>query len=121
METIETKHTPGPWIVRMTASGNPFIYDDATGKNIAGVAGTRPGIDADESQANAALIAQAPDLLAERDKLAAINAELVAALEDASFLLAKIGKFPGDLLQFMGSIIRSVQDARAALAKAKGE
>lgn len=61
------------------------------------------------------------DLLAERDRLKAINAELVAALEDASFLLAKIGKFPGDLPQFMGSIIRSVQDARAVLAKAQAD
>lgn len=59
--------------------------------------------------------------VAERVRLRQINAELVAALEDASFLLAQIGKFPGDLPQFMNSIIRSVQDARAALTAAKGE
>ena len=59
--------------------------------------------------------------IAERVRLRQINAQLVAALEDASFLLAQIGKFPGDLHQFMDSIIRSAQDARAALTAAKGE
>jgi len=29
-------HTPGPWVVRATASGNPFVYEAATGKTIAG-------------------------------------------------------------------------------------
>lgn len=67
------------------------------------------------------LLNEQAESIAERDRLRQINAQLVAALEDASFLLAQIGKFPGDLHQFMDSIIRSVQDARAALTAAKGE
>jgi len=123
--TNQAKHTPGPWKIRHFAGDlgkdEPQIAtlpdSDGFGRPIA----TVNYLGADERQANAALIASAPDLLAERDRLRQVNAELVAALEDAAFLLAKIGKFPGDLPQFMGSIIRSVQDARAALAKAKGE
>lgn len=134
MTTMETKHTPGKWIVRMTASGNPFIYEDATGKNIAGVAGTRTGIDAEESQANAALIAQAPDLLAERDRLRQVNAELVAALDRLIFAAECRDNTMGDpsrLIDVKASLVaatvlaRSVifeaKQARAALANSKGE
>lgn len=131
---METKHTPGPWIVRITASGNPFIYEDAAGKNIAGVAGTRPGIDAEESQANAALIASAPDLLAERDRLKAVNAKLLAALDRLIFAAECRDNTMGDqsrLIDVKASLVaatvlaRSVsfeaKHARAALAKAQAE
>ena len=43
--------------------------------------------------------------------------ELLAALVDATFLLRKIGKFPGDLPQMMDSITRCVQDCRAVIEK----
>lgn len=39
---MEKKHTPGPWEVRKTASGNPFIY--AGQLNVAGVAMVRGGV-----------------------------------------------------------------------------
>ena len=114
---METKHSIGPWKVgAMTTSGQTIVRN-ASG----GMVCMLESVYQSMRDADAALIAQAPDLLAERDRLLQVNAELVAALEDASFLLAKIGKFPGDLPQFMGSIIRSVQDARAALEKSKGE
>ena len=112
---METKHTPGPWIVRMTASGNPFIYEDATGKNIAGVAGCRPGIDAEESQDNAALIAQAPDLLTERDRLRQVNAELLAALRLIVKSLTLAGAPELACQEYQLGI------ARAAIAKAQAE
>ena len=57
------KHTPGPWEVRKTSSGNPFIYSGQL--NVAGVAIARPGIDSEASAANARLIAAAPELHAE--------------------------------------------------------
>lgn len=115
---MTNKHTPGPWRSDVQGSDGDQVFS-ANGMIVADCKWTAEVFD--KRVANAALIASAPDLLAERDRLASINAELVAALEDASFLLAKIGKFPGALPQFMGSIIRSVQDARAALAAAKGE
>lgn len=78
---METKHTPGPWEARKTASGNPFIY--AGQLNVAGVAIARPGIDSATSAANARLIAAAPEqnkalidlleLVEELDCLAAAN------------------------------------------------
>lgn len=53
--------------------------------------------------ANALLIEASPDLL--------------AALEDAEFLLRQAGKYPGPM---QDSFQRSAEDARAAIAKAKG-
>jgi hypothetical protein len=53
-----TKHTPGPWTVRQSAA-----IDDVRGRWIASVAKSGWCDDA-ERDANAALIAAAPDLLA---------------------------------------------------------
>ena len=44
--------------------------------------------------------------------------QLVAALEDAEFIMRQAGKIAGPM---QDSFNRSAQDARAALAKAKGE
>ena len=118
---METKQTPGPWQVNKKVKTTVETCADGQGINIIADCSDIDGLRTrTESEANAAIIAQAPDILAERDRLLQVNAELVTALEDASFLLAKVGKYPGDLPQFMGSIIRSVQDARAAISKAKG-
>jgi hypothetical protein len=56
--------------------------------------------------------------LAEIERLTAQNKELLAALEDAEFLLRKAGQFPGPM---QDSFKRSAEDARQAIAKAKGE
>ena len=78
---MEKKHTPRPWGVRKTASGNPFIY--AGQLNVAGVAMVRAGVDSATAEANARLIAAAPEqnkalidlleLVEELDCLAAAN------------------------------------------------
>lgn len=61
------KHTPGPWTYHATAGNHDFeVYPEATGKTVALV------LNFDE--ANAALIATAPDLL---DDLLMAQAELV--------------------------------------------
>ena len=60
---MTTKHTPGPWQVKPAAGGNLFICSSSRKPSIAGVALTAIGIDREESEANAKLIAAAPDLL----------------------------------------------------------
>jgi hypothetical protein len=67
-------HTPGPWKVcsRRHISGY-WEVDVFTEDGQVCIVGNMP-------ESNAALIAAAPDLLVERDKLKAINAELVDAL-----------------------------------------
>ena len=52
----------------------------------------------------------------ERLRLAALNAELLAALQDAEFLMRQAGKHAGPL---QDSFNRSAEDARAAIAKAQ--
>ena len=58
----------------------------------------------ENTEANAWLIAAAPELL--------------EALEDAEFLLRKFAAYPGPM---QDSAKRSSEDARAAITKAKGE
>jgi len=78
-----TNHTPGPWRVEPRPmlgqiaiySDDPHGMDPKTETNLICAMHNGP-----VNAANAALIASAPDLLAERDRLRAVNAELVAAL-----------------------------------------
>ena len=66
-----TGHTPGPWFVHdLTGIGDPVSVSCTTPDHIT-VANMGPALTNthEESLANARLIAAAPDLLAERDRL----------------------------------------------------
>ena len=106
---MTNKHTPGPWV----AGGS----DINLGTWVSSRTGTRVCTlrQCEDDWANAALIAQAPDLLAERDRLLQVNAELVAALQAVTILASSSMAGAKANLSKAGSI------ARAALAKAKGE
>ena len=84
----KTKHTPGPWVI----DNDNVIYQEGTSEPIASAAPT-----ADE-EANAWLIAAAPELL--------------AALE---FCADALNTEAGGLYK------AHIEQARAAIAKAKGE
>lgn len=73
---MQTKHTPGNWVANGSESSLATWVEDETGKRVCTM---KQAVD---DWDRARLIAQAPDLLAERDRLAAINAELVAALDE---------------------------------------
>jgi hypothetical protein len=90
-------HTPGTWYAK-----DGQIYPEETGKTLAVIPYFDPSDK--EAEANAQLISTAPDLL--------------EALEDAEFLLRQFSAFPGPM---QDSAKRSAADARAAIAKAKGE
>ena len=92
------KHTPGPWI----ESGFNVRSRSDEGIVVAKV----------RSVNDIPLIASAPDLLAERDRLKALNATLVAALEDAVHNLEH-----GYTISPGGTILPRF---RAALEAAKG-
>lgn len=85
MKACNERHTPGPWkveiwdleaniVVACAPHDRRGVYPVAECSNKM----LLPG----EAQANAALIAQAPDLLRERDQLRADKAELLAALQN---------------------------------------
>jgi hypothetical protein len=82
MKTQTEQHTPGPWTAEPEEAsegrGIAICGKDAIVATILPAEGG-PGLD-DTDRANAALIAQAPALLAERDRLGAINADLLQAL-----------------------------------------
>lgn len=73
---METKHTPGKWFANGSDTSLATWVEDANGKRVCTMR------QCEDDWERAQLIAQAPDLLAERDRLAAINAELVAALDE---------------------------------------
>ena len=106
---MTNKHTPGPW--HIDASKSFYVFASGALAEQAGVE-HGPFICNASTQANAALIASAPDLLAERDRLLQANAELVAALQNALNVLA--GLAVGEL-QSIDRNSPAIAKARAAL------
>jgi len=112
-----SKHTPGPWRISYDHEGLPIVVAVAGGAvpirtpfredAFSADPRTRADFDTATVDANARLIAAAPDLL--------------AALEDAEFLLRKIAINPKEAGAMVDSFRRSAEDARAAIAKATGE
>lgn len=93
---MSTKHTPGPWVVKPVENEQGgFDIDSEYGYHIAETIG---GLDYEE-EANARLIAAAPDLLE------ALR-ELLEACKDAKFASDPFDSMP---------------NARTAIAKATGE
>lgn len=97
-------HTPGPWTHGAHAHAGEPVITDAHGHNIAFCNADRP-----EDEANARLIAAAPDLLAALSGLL----ELTEAMRDT------IALEPG-LSGLLQTNSPRISAARAALAKAKG-
>lgn len=96
---METNHTPGPWRYIPDFSAVTIIRNHEL-KAVADFG----KVDLPETEANARLIAAAPELL--------------AALEDAEFILRKAAQVAGPMRD---SFARSADDARNAIKKAKGE
>lgn len=84
----QTKHTPGPWQVSRWYQGKiDQTYVSSASKSVCLLMRhdkEEPyGIDQEEEQANARLIAAAPETAEERDRLKETNAELLEALKDS--------------------------------------
>jgi hypothetical protein len=100
----QTKHTPGPWMAWLDEDTNKFsVYRDrgrGVGEWVAEVHGTKGCF-----QANARLIAAAPDLLSELQALVnAVDGYIEAAIRDGEPVY-----------------LASPESARAAIAKARGD
>ena len=105
---MKTTYTPGPWSASTQGPNDPWVIIAGCGPAfVASVEDDGALITRVEANANARLIAAAPDLL--------------AALEDAEFLLRMIGMNPKEAGAMVDSCKRSSADARAAIAKARGE
>lgn len=125
MTHAHTKSTPGPWTVEehdgkaWSIRCNP---DDAdSGTFVCDMVSSRSP---HETSANARLIARAPSMAAEIERLRAVNAELVAALETLS--AAVRWHYLPICETYAGAPCAHAKDAeiaqaRAALAKANGE
>ena len=87
------KHTPGQWGIRSTESGTKAIFSGETGNWIAHTVKSTPMT----QEANARLIASAPELLVALEQM--LNLNSLGAYEQSAAISA----------------------ARAAIAKARGE
>ena len=99
----ETKHTPGPWTPTFSAEGSYVVYSDEFGPTqFVADAGERT----DERDANAYLIAAAPDML--------------EALADAAFSFGSLGVLfePGHPAR--EAMQEAKQRVNATIAKAEG-
>lgn len=101
---MTNKHTPGPW--RVMKANPSLVLGGALGYLVANCQNGRKSNDEDE--ANARLIAAAPETASERDRLKEINAELLAALQK---VLHHIPVNDADVMWA----------ARSAIAKATGQ
>ena len=119
-EAIQLAHTPEKWIaVNGPAPGHPWavgwnVYDE----NRERIATVTDGEDAH-------LIAASPETAAERDRLRAVNADLLAALEEWARLNNIKGLDPAVRRQMKsyaaGLTTEALHKARAAIARAKGD
>ena len=96
-------HTPGPWAAQCNGPRVWGIYGAHTNGFVAETVADGATPNEQTAEANARLIAAAPDLL--------------AALRDAEFLLRKAGQVAGPM---QDSFNRSAADARAAITQAEG-
>ncbi len=118
---IEAKHTPGPWehdrrVNRTLPLGRDSAYGVwHGGVLIADVAG-RPRSKQSEEEANARLIAAAPETATQRDQLLAVCRDLLDAFWDMSPLEYARSRGMNSMSDAEGERIK--ERARAAIAKA---
>ena len=108
----EAKHTLGPWRLSYIngSKKRPVIVDEKTGARVTYV---------DDDCRHLALIASAPDMAAEVDRLRAVNADLLAALESyVNGDVTALKVFAGQ--QHSAKHVARLVAARAAMAKARG-
>jgi hypothetical protein len=124
----QTRHTKGQWKLFAGHGGTRephkiYAHDHPKGFLIASLGYSELSVtdndylrNIQEQEANAKLIAEAPETAAERDRLKIINAELLEALEKISDNLEVA--FSGNLRSDASS---SLLNARTAIAKARGQ
>lgn len=104
------KHTPGPWRIEDVTSQGTMIYrrivgGNGTAKKHVGFAGAYRMNPASEAQANARLIAAAPELYEKLHESIALLALAQAAITS---------------VEINSKIQRQIDENRAAIAKAEG-
>ena len=123
----DAKHTPGPWIITqgggiITPGGNMVaVTCSATGRHADAGTWAASSFSEAYADANARLIAAAPDTAAERDRLRVTVADLLAAAELAFAALHALAP-KLDYYEIPDAQAANAYDAlRAAIARARGE
>lgn len=85
------KHTPGPWMVKESGEANVCTIMRTDQRNWLAVVRQNGELSVATEAANAELMASAPDLLAERDRLKSVNADLRETLRGLTALCLEMG------------------------------
>lgn len=102
----QTQHTPGPWMAKRAPDG-PIDIFDSRGRDVVTLYGG--GVESESKEANARLIAAAPDMLVALKRLVEWNGKRGFASPEA----------PDELLPPEEQSIE-VAEGMAAIAKAEG-
>lgn len=106
---MTTKHTPGPWHYAECQTGTPFVDTESVGDLFAAA------LPLDEERANVRLMAAAPDLLAALE-------DMINHCQGCNGRGRCYGRVPGSPGSYASNQpCQDCGDARAAIAKAKGE
>jgi hypothetical protein len=120
---MTTKHTPGPWLIHSTSDLHMNDRDVArVGDRLKVVSHTAPdGMTLPELQANARLIAAAPDLLAALEGVMALaTSDAEGARVEAEWAESH-GHPAATVLRLEAEgALRAVKDAEAVIDKARG-
>ena len=120
-------HTPGPWRAVIEQKQPQILYrglictiEHGDGYKAVVTDGKQETSWKNEWEANAHLIAAAPETAAERDRLKEANADLLAALEVAYELMAKVEESAVEHTLYDGRPVEEwCNQANAAIAKSK--
>lgn len=117
---MSAQHTPGPWFALPRKYSTIYVEARIGGGMLQEVAACGPTEVTTQAEANARLIAAAPETAKERDELKAINAELLAALKWS------VNAFDLDTIEeieagYGEGTAKQISAARAVIAKATGD
>ena len=111
----QQKHTPGPWEAEWHRKYKQWNVFPESGKAVVSVTDLCGEYSKEETEANARLIAAAPDLL---EALKAIVSNQIRCLEDNPLMKKESRPYPWVEMDIHRS---DLDAARAAIAKATGE
>ena len=112
-----SKHTPGPW-----RANDANVFQDNPLDSVVLVASCSViAVEYEERQANARLIADAPETAVERDKLKALCGEMLDALRKSNWALSTLADCTDDTYMSQRTFESLLGKNNDAIAKAEGE
>jgi len=109
-------HTPGPWVAELNEANNTFFVGQPHGPTVALISSTARG----HIEANARLIARAPEMEIEIERLREVNKDLLECVKLAHVFLDSLPEgWLGKTVADIGALNDFYIKSRAAIEKAE--